>query len=278
MSHENFGYIRTKVVNCDEFERPVSMAASQHPHRPGSCCPPPCPPPCPPHHCCCSPIMCCPSMIAGPTGPTGPQGIQGPTGPTGPQGIQGPTGPTGPTGATGMTGATGVTGPTGPTGPTGATGATGVTGPTGPTGPTGSDGTATTNENALLYQAPQSTLDNGEHLHFDHSQVNSPLGSIQFTDGEYAVRLQPGTYFVLFHSRGTRPCGAGGGTVGISLESSTQYLPNPHYYSSAASGNEIPTHVHTILTTDVPTYLMLTNNSGNTVHYDQYSMSIIKLA
>ena len=93
-----------------------------------------------------------------------------------------------------------------------------------------------------------------------------------------AVRLQPGTYFVLFHSRGTRPCGAGGGTVGISLESSTQYLPNPHYYSSAASGNEIPTHVHTILTTDVPTYLMLTNNSGNTVHYDQYSMSIIKLA
>ena len=252
-----------------------------------------------------------PQGIQGPTGPTGPQGIQGPTGPTGPQGIQGPTGPTGPTGpqgiqgfagipgatgpsgstgptgATGMTGATGVTGPTGPTGvtgptgptgPTGATGATGVTGPTGPTGPTGSDGTATTNENALLYQAPQSTLDNGEHLHFDHSQVNSPLGSIQFTDGEYAVRLQPGTYFVLFHSRGTRPCGAGGGTVGISLESSTQYLPNPHYYSSAASGNEIPTHVHTILTTDVPTYLMLTNNSGNTVHYDQYSMSIIKLA
>ncbi len=115
MSHEDFGYIRTKVVNCDEFERPVSMAASRNPHRPGSCCPPPCPPPCPPHHCCCSPIMCCPSMIAGPTGPTGAQGIQGPTGVTGVTGATGPQGIPGPTGPAGATGATGVTGATGPT-------------------------------------------------------------------------------------------------------------------------------------------------------------------
>ncbi len=241
-------------------------------------------------------------MIAGPTGATGPQGIQGPTGATGPQGIQGPTGATGPQGIQGPTGVTGVTGPTGPQGiqgptgatgpqgiqgPTGATGVTGVTGPTGPTGPqgiqgptgpAGTAGTATTNENAVLYQTPQSTLEAGEHLRFEHSQVNAPQGSIRFTDGDYAVQLQPGTYFVLFHSKGTRPCGAGGGTVGISLESDTQYLPNPHYYSSAASGNEIPTHVHTILTTDRPMSLMLTNNAGNPVHYEQYSMSIIKLA
>lgn len=82
MSNDNFGYIRTKVVNCDEFERPFYAAAPCSPRRPGGCCPPPCPPPCPPYPCC-SPVMCCPSMIAGPTGATGPQGIQGPTGATG---------------------------------------------------------------------------------------------------------------------------------------------------------------------------------------------------
>ncbi len=125
---------------------------------------------------------------------------------------------------------------------------------------------------------PLTVVGDGQHLTFDNAQINAPLGSIGLSDSRSAVLLQPGTYFVLFHSKGIRPCDGGGGAVGVSLETSTQYLPTPHFYASAASGNEIATHAHTLISTDVPTRLMVTNHSGNTVHYEMSSLSIVKLA
>ena len=254
MSHEDFGYIRTKVVNCDEFERPVSMAASRNPHRPGSCCPPPCPPPCPPHHCCCSPIMCCPSMIAGPTGPTGPQGIQGPTGPTGPQGIQGPTGPTGPTGATGETGATGPAGPAGSTGAAGVTGATGPTGPTGPAGPTGS----LPNQAFASYYTYGAALTRGNMIPL-FASVSDTTGNITQTDSTQ-ITLQSGVYLVSY-SASVVFRSANYMQVTPSYNGAA-HLETGVYFAANADGSSASGSAHFII--DAP---------GNTVFYLTYSGS-----
>ena len=141
------------------------------------------------------------------------EGAAGPTGalgPQGPQGIQGVTGATGPTGPQGSTGPQGIQGIPGPGGLVGPPGTTGATGPQGATGPVNTTGTI-------------------------------PINGIIMWTGSTAP-----TNWAL--------CDGTNGTPDLRdrfvLSSGTTYSINTSGGSSTISVNQMPSHSHTISSSD----------------------------
>ncbi|MCR6850438.1 collagen-like repeat preface domain-containing protein [Bacillus sp. IBL03825] len=211
----------------------------------------------------------------GATGATGLDGTPGATGATGLDGTPGATGATGLDGTPGATGATGLDGTPGATGATGldgTPGATGATGLDGTPGPTGATGPSFFQDNAYIYLTTNATPGANVRIPYQGSNVNSPNGLIQYTNGSGNIVLAAGhTYFITVSSS------FNGGIAGLRLLANGTVLPGSISGSGEVAFGSLSTQ-GIVKTTAVTTITVAFGQSGITALGGQCEVCVITLA
>src|SRR5574344_1662925 len=148
-----------------------------------------------------------------------------------------------------------------------------IPGPMGPQGCTGATGATATNDNAYIYQnASQSVLNNG----LVPFQQNAIMGTDITYTSSTVITLAPGTYYIAF--KGMVTTSTANTNVGATLQLNSATIPAAIVYYNSVDTTQKLVRIDAIVTVTASSALSIANISGNTLSYNNSSLSIIELA
>lgn len=118
-------------------------------------------------------------------------------------------------------------------------------------------------------------MDSGELLPFDTFSIRSPSGAISQLSAT-TFRLQPGVYHVTFVTDASADCRRT--DIGAALQIVSGTVHHAAALQSSEGDGQERLALNTILTPTGDDTLSVVNNSGDTVHYERSSLSVVKLA